>query len=74
MESGFPSRCSYVNEVVGVSVWSGDGRRGLQQVPDAAGEVAFEAADGVFGALTSSQTTERELRSSSPMMPGALLG
>jgi hypothetical protein len=34
-----------------VSVWSGDGRWGLEQVPDASGEVALEAADGVFGAL-----------------------
>src|SRR3954453_19106468 len=27
------------------------GRGGLEEVPDAAGEVAFEAADGFFGAL-----------------------
>src|SRR3954451_8160573 len=27
------------------------GRVGLEQVPEAAGEVAFEAADGFFGAL-----------------------
>ena len=36
---------------MGVSVWSGMGAGGLEQVPDASGEVAFEAADGVFGAL-----------------------
>src|SRR5215218_959975 len=28
-----------------------DGRRGLEEVPDASGEVALEAADRVFGAL-----------------------
>ena len=49
--AGFRFRCSYVNEVVGVSVWSGVGGWGLEQVPDASGEVALEAADGVFGAL-----------------------
>ena len=37
-------------EIDGVGVWSGVGG-GLEEVPDAAGEVAFEAADGFFGGL-----------------------
>ena len=43
-------RCSYVKRLM---VWrcSWVGWGGLEEVPDAAGEVAFEAADGFGGAL-----------------------
>ena len=34
-----------------MSVWSGMGAGSLEQVPDASGEMALEAADGFLGAL-----------------------